>query len=349
LPFREYGLIICILLLIALHGLMVGVAFGLIVASIFFVYSYSQTNCIKHAFTSNTHFSNKERSLEQVAFLKQKGAAARAFCLQGYLFFGTSSSIVETCREAVEAGGVRYLLLDFRMVQGLDASAVLSFTKLEQICAGRDVRLLLSGLRPETEAVLQQSRFVPKKGISIFSDLDRGLEWAEDELLSGLDQRPTREGEKPVLATAAAAEMDLRRILAEHFAAERLDVLIEHCHTLKLGSGEYLFRKGDPGDALYFVERGELSVLLPLSDGQTKRLRTFGPGTVVGEMALYSRQPRSADVVTDGNCRVRKLSAEDFAHLERDHPEVAIQFHSFVVKLLATRLAAANEQIRELL
>jgi SulP family sulfate permease len=143
--------------------------------------------------------------------------------------------------------------------------------------------------------------------------------------------------------------MDLRRILAKQFDKPALDVLIGCCQTLKLGAGTPLFRRGDPGDALYFIERGHVSVLLRLDDGQTKRLRAFGPGTIVGEMAIYSHQPRSADVVADTGCRVRKLSAQDLERLEREHPEVAVQFHRFVVRLLSARLAAANEEIRGLL
>jgi CRP-like cAMP-binding protein len=51
-------------------------------------------------------------------------------------------------------------------------------------------------------------------------------------------------------------------------------------------------------------------------------------------------------VVAETACRVRRLSAERFARLEREHPSVAIQFHTFVVRLLAYRLAAANDEIR---
>jgi SulP family sulfate permease len=141
----------------------------------------------------------------------------------------------------------------------------------------------------------------------------------------------------------------LRRNLGPHFDPQHLETLISCCETIKLEQGTTLFKKGDPGDALYFIERGELSVLLRLENGQVKRLRTFGPGTVVGEMALFSKMPRSADVVTDTVCRVRKLSADSLARMEREHPVAAIQFHNFVVKLLCTRLMAANEEIRALL
>jgi len=149
--------------------------------------------------------------------------------------------------------------------------------------------------------------------------------------------------------TAIIAEMDLRQILSRQFSPQALDVLIRFCERLKLQPGLPLFQRGDPADSLYFIERGEVSVLLRLDDGKTKRLRAFGPGTIVGEMGLYTKQPRSADVVADGSCRVRKLSAAQLARLEREHPDVAIAFHSFVIRLLSSRLAAANEEIRALL
>ncbi len=66
-------------------------------------------------------------------------------------------------------------------------------------------------------------------------------------------------------------------------------------------------------------------------------------------MAFYSGQPRSADVVTGTPCRAYRLSADRFARLERVDPTVVIEFHSFVVKLLAQRLTAASEEIRALL
>ncbi|MCY3020634.1 MAG: cyclic nucleotide-binding domain-containing protein [Planctomycetota bacterium] len=355
LPLLEYTLIGAILLLMVLQGLIAGVAFGLLVASVFFVYSYSRTSCIRHNFASSTHFSNRERPLEQIALLKERGTKARTLVLQGYLFFGTSNAVVETCRELIETEKLEFLLLDFRMVQGLDASAVLSFNKLEQICRSNGVALCLCGLRPELEAVLRQTQFLPRKGVKVFADTDRGLEYIEDGLLEVIGGMMLATPANPADAQAAIgasailAEMDLRRILAEQFTPAALNVLIGYCETLKLKAGTPLFKRGDPGDALYFIERGRLSVLLRLDDGQTKRLRTFGAGTVVGEMALYSKQPRSADVVADDSCRVRKLSAENLARLEREHPEVAIQFHTYVVKLLSSRLAAANEEIRGLL
>jgi SulP family sulfate permease len=346
LPLREYLLIVAILVLIATQGIIMGVGFGLLVASIFFAYSYSRANYIRHNLSTSTHRSNKERSLEETAALRDLGSAARALCLQGYLFFALASSLVETCRDLIVREGVHYLLLDFRMVQGLDASAALGFAKLHQLCARNRVTLVLSGLRPELHTVLRQMRFLPHPEIHVVADLDRGLEWIEDRVLGTAAAEGTG---SPVGAMGPVPEVDLRRLLGAHFDEDALAVLLELCETVELPPDATLIRRGDPGDALYFIERGEVAVLVPLGNGTRKRVRALAPGTIVGEMALYSGQPRSADVVAETACRVRRLSAERFARLQLEHPMVAAQFHQFVVKLLSERLTAVNDEIRALL
>ena len=353
LPFREHALIVAILVLIAAQGIITGVVFGLLVASFFFAYSYSRATYIRHDLSVARHRSNKERTLEDTALLQERGDLARALCLQGYLFFALASRLVETCRDLIVQAGVRYLLLDFRMVQGLDASAALSLSKLHQLCGRYRATLILSGLRPEHQAVLQQMRFLPHSEIHLVSDLDRGMEWMEDRLLAGAHGLPGTTS-APVLALGNgthgdAAGADIRGILAAHFSPDALQVLLGLCERLDIPQETMLMRRGDAGDALYFVERGEVSVMVHLEDGKRRRLRTLGPGSMVGEMALYSGQPRSADVVTETPCRAYRLSAERFARLERVDPAVVIEFHSFVVKLLAQRLTAASEEIRALL
>src|SRR5262245_17757789 len=100
------------------------------------------------------HRFNKDCSLEEMTALQRSGVLVWVFCLQGYLFFAHAAGLVETVRDLVLRDGVRYLLFDFRMVQGLDASVALAFDKLHQLCARHAVSLVLSGLRPEVHALL---------------------------------------------------------------------------------------------------------------------------------------------------------------------------------------------------
>src|ERR1700704_5239156 len=67
------------------------------------------------------------------------------------------------------------------------------------------------------------------------------------------------------------------------------------CHTQLLGAGESLFQKGDPGDALYGVRRGQIRIETGASDGSRLTLNFMGPGDLFGEVAVLDGQSRTAD------------------------------------------------------
>jgi SulP family sulfate permease len=63
-------------------------------------------------------------------------------------------------------------------------------------------------------------------------------------------------------------------------------------------------------------------------------------------MAVYSQKPRSANVHAEGPARVRRLSLAALRALEQGDAVTAQQFHRFVVKVMASRLAVADETLR---
>jgi SulP family sulfate permease len=135
-------------------------------------------------------------------------------------------------------------------------------------------------------------------------------------------------------------------MLAAHFTSFALEKLLALMDLRELDAGQAVFRHGEPGDAMYFVERGRVAVRLPLADGRSIRLRSLGPGTIIGEMAVYTQRARSADVLAEAPTRVRRLTLESLRSLERDDPATAQQIHRFVVKVMASRLTVADEALR---
>lgn len=77
--------------------------------------------------------------------------------------------------------------------------------------------------------------------------------------------------------------------------------------------GETLIRKGERGDAAYFISSGAVEV-------RTGDMRvTLGRGDVFGEIALLKGTPRTADVIALGYCHLLVLSTHDFMQLlEKD-------------------------------
>jgi Cyclic nucleotide-binding domain len=57
--------------------------------------------------------------------------------------------------------------------------------------------------------------------------------------------------------------------------------------------GEILFRQGDVGDVMYVVQEGEVEIVHE-RDGRETPLAVVAEGGLVGEMAIFLREPRSA-------------------------------------------------------
>ncbi|HEY1384913.1 MAG TPA: cation:proton antiporter, partial [Dongiaceae bacterium] len=73
--------------------------------------------------------------------------------------------------------------------------------------------------------------------------------------------------------------------------------------------GDPIVRRGQRGDAMYFIASGAAIVLIP---GKPVEL---GSGEFFGELALLTGQPRNADVVSLGYCRLLELNSRDFLQL----------------------------------
>ncbi|WP_408426975.1 SulP family inorganic anion transporter [Paraburkholderia azotifigens] len=336
LNWYEYALVPGILAVVAFYGVVAGVIAGVIAACVMFTLLYGRVSCVRMAFDATTRTSTVERSIEDAARLRELGTQLCGMCLQGFLFFGTANSILQRVRErlaANDAAPVRYVVLDFASTNGMDASVSIAFVKLRQLCASSGADLVLTALPARSRSLLVKTGTLNLR-IHEFATLDAGLEWIEDTLLGSGS------------AMQASGEQNLRFTLAPHFTPSALDRLCACLEVRDLDAGQLLFSRGEPGDALYIVESGRVAVSLPLPDGRLVRLRSFGPGTVVGEMAVYTQTTRSADVIAEAPTRAHRLSVPALLALEREDPVAAQQFHRFLIKTIASRLTVANEALR---
>ena len=83
-------------------------------------------------------------------------------------------------------------------------------------------------------------------------------------------------------------------------------------------------------------------------DGRTRRLRTFGPGTVFGEAALIDGGRRTATVVADGPIALRSLSVEALDHLATIQPHIHAGLLEGLSPYLSEMLRRALGEIRAL-
>ncbi len=85
---------------------------------------------------------------------------------------------------------------------------------------------------------------------------------------------------------------------------------------------ELIVRKGDRGDAAFFIASGAAQVVLP------RRNVLLGSGDVFGEMALITGEPRQADVKAQTYSRLLVLRRVDFDRLMRANPDLGAKFNA---------------------
>jgi predicted acylesterase/phospholipase RssA len=114
--------------------------------------------------------------------------------------------------------------------------------------------------------------------------------------------------------------------------------VLESAQRRQLRAGEWLFRQGDLGDALYVVERGRLEIISE-EPGQAPEIeQQLGAGAVVGELALISGAARSKSVRAGRDTTVLCVPDAEFERLVDAKPE----FSRALLRQLARRLAASR-------
>ena len=104
-----------------------------------------------------------------------------------------------------------------------------------------------------------------------------------------------------------------------------LEQIVPYIMLCRYKPGETVFRQGDPGDAFYIIMDGSVSVRLKKMIFLTKTVATLGPGAFFGEMALLSKDPRSATVVSEAESRLFVLLSADFGFVLKKNPAFAAE------------------------
>lgn len=124
---------------------------------------------------------------------------------------------------------------------------------------------------------------------------------------------------------------------------EAIDAIAVLCVLRRLDAGEMLFLKGDPGDALYAVRRGQIRIATGSASGRRLTFNILGPGDVFGEVALLDGRPRTADAVAVEPTELYTVHRRDFFSLLEKRPMVAIR----IIELLCERIRWMSAQMEE--
>lgn len=127
----------------------------------------------------------------------------------------------------------------------------------------------------------------------------------------------------------------LRSLLGDADPAD-LDQLRDHLQWTAIAGGQTLMAQGDAGDAMYLVVSGRLRVYVRDDAGAQRAVRELGRGQVVGEMSLFTDEPRSATIVAIRDAVLVRLAKPAFARLLATSPPLSMALTRQVIERLRT-------------
>jgi SulP family sulfate permease len=187
----EYLTVVIIVVTMGAWDFVIGILVGIILACVNFVVQTSRKSAIRATYSGEFTASTVRRPPIQQRFLKDAGKQTLIIKLSGFLFFGTIVKVEATVRglideEAFNRRPIRFLVLDFSRVNGLDFSAAEALTRINRILGKRNVQTLISGLDVEGEvgkSLHNVGLFADESLVQIFEDLNSALEFCENEYL----------------------------------------------------------------------------------------------------------------------------------------------------------------------
>jgi len=109
----------------------------------------------------------------------------------------------------------------------------------------------------------------------------------------------------------------------------------------------HVVQVGDHGDAMYMIVSGELRARTLSSDGKETTLATLGVGEYFGEISLLDEGPRSADILTNADSVVLKISSDPFAKMRKEAPELGLHFMFALGRSAAGKIRSLTKRYQD--
>ncbi|WP_432470996.1 cation:proton antiporter [Amphritea sp. HPY] len=160
-------------------------------------------------------------------------------------------------------------------------------------------------------------------------------------LVRNLDQRSHTLHRQPRLDLGLEPDKLVAKVpFFDNLPPDRLAAIARLLTPLLVIPGERVIRKGEPGDAMYFISSGAIQVAV---EPQPVFL---GSGDFFGELALLTRAPRNADVIAMAYCQLLVLQSQDFQRLLAANPSLQEQIHRVARERLGVEIVSgSNEQV----
>jgi cAMP-dependent protein kinase regulator len=176
-----------------------------------------------------------------------------------------------------------------------------------------------------------EQRFIVK-AIAVYKKILRlrpGMVEIEQSLMKLSGKREEVPSPKPSQTSEKKPEkkslpvVEMETVMFRHLSAEEFREVVSRLTLKHYEEGSLIVSEGDPGDSMFVIVNGEVSVNTTNAKGKQITLANLGDGEFFGEISLLTGRPRTATIITNTNSDLLELTREDYENIVADHPHVA--------------------------
>lgn len=138
-------------------------------------------------------------------------------------------------------------------------------------------------------------------------------------------------------------------ILFKGCGKESIEVALGLFHERQIKQNATIFTEHMAAEALYIVKTGNVRITVMAGEGEEAGLLLLGPGEFFGELALVQESTRLVTARAETPVDLLILTRKDFQSLLEIDPPTAAKMIMTITKLLAMRIKAYNEKLKEFL
>jgi cAMP-dependent protein kinase regulator len=145
----------------------------------------------------------------------------------------------------------------------------------------------------------------------------------------------------PAKRKAAAADYSYKKPpLFSDLSPDEFMAVIEKLTPMMVGAEDMIIRQGQPGDSIFIVVSGQVSIFRRDEDKSDVWITNMGEGSFFGEFGYFSGQKRFASVKAVEDTTLLEIGRKDLESIIAKHPRVReVLFKFYKERILDTLLA----------
>ncbi|PRP85148.1 hypothetical protein PROFUN_07219 [Planoprotostelium fungivorum] len=249
---------------------------------------------------------------------------------------------------------IRYLVIDFTRVVGVDSSACSTFKKVVQLCVANSVMPIFTGMTPSLVRSFQRRGVYTEDGLpKTYDSLDLALEWVENVVIKKkvrhLGTQLTDEISKmPLEDYVPSFHVLLSNLVPQGGCTHQQasEVVNRYFIKRKLHLGETLLSPEIESKSLFYIKSGQMGYYMTDVHGQRMRLYKTVEGTWAGVNGMFLNSSIQLNLEAEGPVTVFELTKEELERMQTESPPIAIAVFTAALQSMAQTMNILLSEFR---